>query len=163
MIRKATKAFLVLLPIALAIVWPWSYCERVDLPGFDSLNYPDEPTGGELFVHPRFSKGRLRIRCCQVIPGAPLPGEGSGPLLGFYYQRTGDDRYEAGTFVERNVYLPVWFLILLTLPYPIVIFVRGPYHRYRRYRRRKKGLCLKCAYNLRGNVSGICPECGERI
>jgi len=24
-------------------------------------------------------------------------------------------------------------------------------------------LCLDCGYNLKGNVSGICPECGERI
>ena len=30
-------------------------------------------------------------------------------------------------------------------------------------RRRKKGLCLKCGYNLKGNVSGVCPECGEQI
>ena len=30
-------------------------------------------------------------------------------------------------------------------------------------RRRKKGLCIKCGYDLTGNVSGICPECGEKI
>ncbi len=23
--------------------------------------------------------------------------------------------------------------------------------------------CVQCGYNLEGNVSGICPECGERI
>ena len=23
--------------------------------------------------------------------------------------------------------------------------------------------CLRCGYNLTGNVSGICPECGEPI
>jgi hypothetical protein len=23
--------------------------------------------------------------------------------------------------------------------------------------------CRKCGYNLTGNVSGVCPECGERI
>jgi hypothetical protein len=23
--------------------------------------------------------------------------------------------------------------------------------------------CRKCGYNLTGNVSGICPECGEKI
>jgi hypothetical protein len=27
-------------------------------------------------------------------------------------------------------------------------------------RRRDRGLCLACGYNLTGNVSGICPECG---
>jgi len=25
------------------------------------------------------------------------------------------------------------------------------------------GCCKKCGYNLTGNVSGICPECGEQI
>lgn len=27
-------------------------------------------------------------------------------------------------------------------------------------RRRRRGLCLTCGYNLTGNVSGVCPECG---
>ena len=27
----------------------------------------------------------------------------------------------------------------------------------------KKGLCQKCGYNLTGNVTGICSECGEKI
>ena len=27
-------------------------------------------------------------------------------------------------------------------------------------RRRRLGLCPNCGYNLTGNVSGICPECG---
>lgn len=30
----------------------------------------------------------------------------------------------------------------------------------RRYRRRKRGLCLTCGYDLTGNTSGVCPECG---
>ena len=25
------------------------------------------------------------------------------------------------------------------------------------------GHCTKCGYNLTGNVSGVCPECGTRI
>jgi len=31
----------------------------------------------------------------------------------------------------------------------------------RRYRRKKNGLCVPCGYNLMGNTSGVCPECGE--
>ncbi len=31
---------------------------------------------------------------------------------------------------------------------------------YRRQRRRKEGRCLDCGYDLAGNVSGVCPECG---
>jgi len=30
----------------------------------------------------------------------------------------------------------------------------------RRRRRLKSGLCGKCGYDLTGNVSGVCPECG---
>jgi len=25
------------------------------------------------------------------------------------------------------------------------------------------GHCRKCGYDLTGNISGVCPECGERI
>jgi hypothetical protein len=32
----------------------------------------------------------------------------------------------------------------------------------RRYRRRR-GQCLRCAYDLRFNESGICPECGSKF
>jgi len=55
---------------------------------------------------------------------------------------------------------PLWVPFVLFSIYPTIAFVRGP---YRRHRRRKKGLCLKCGYNLTGNVSGVCPECGKRI
>jgi predicted RNA-binding Zn-ribbon protein involved in translation (DUF1610 family) len=29
--------------------------------------------------------------------------------------------------------------------------------------RRRHNLCVACGYNLTGNVSGACPECGEKI
>ena len=32
-----------------------------------------------------------------------------------------------------------------------------------RDRRRLVGLCIDCGYDLRGNVSGTCPECGARV
>lgn len=33
--------------------------------------------------------------------------------------------------------------------------------RYRRFQREAKGLCLQCGYDLAGNVSNVCPECGD--
>jgi hypothetical protein len=37
-------------------------------------------------------------------------------------------------------------------------------HRLRiRSRRMKQNLCLTCGYNLTGNLSGTCPECGKAI
>jgi len=32
---------------------------------------------------------------------------------------------------------------------------------WRRWGRRTPGVCEKCGYNLTGNVSGVCPECGQ--
>ncbi len=54
----------------------------------------------------------------------------------------------------------MWTVLLIVAAYPALAFIRGP---LRRHRRRKRGLCLKCGYNLTGNTSGICPECGTKI
>ena len=53
---------------------------------------------------------------------------------------------------------PTWTVSTIFAAYPMLAFFRGP---LRRYRRRRHGLCIRCAYNLEGNVSGVCPECGE--
>ncbi len=29
--------------------------------------------------------------------------------------------------------------------------------------RRRRGLCIKCGYNLTGNTTGTCPECGTKF
>ena len=42
--------------------------------------------------------------------------------------------------------------------HPDIAFVRGPERRWRRHR---QGQCIRCGCNLEGNVSGVCPECGE--
>jgi len=49
--------------------------------------------------------------------------------------------------------------VLLAL-WPAISFVRGP---LRRFRRRRRGLCIPCGYNLAGNASGVCPECGTKF
>ena len=65
--------------------------------------------------------------------------------------------------VRRNFYLcsvpcfaifigqlgAIWFLIALP--------------RIRRRRRRSKGECVRCGYDLTGNTSGVCPECGVEV
>lgn len=35
--------------------------------------------------------------------------------------------------------------------------------RHERWSRKQEGCCLDCGYNLKGNTSGICPECGKEI
>ncbi|HNQ24901.1 MAG TPA: hypothetical protein PKK06_17615 [Phycisphaerae bacterium] len=69
-------------------------------------------------------------------------------------------------------WIPLSVLLLTTVPAYIAVwsFWRmtpgnhgGPIWRMIRRRRRAQGLCMNCAYNLTGNVSGVCPECGEPI
>ena len=56
--------------------------------------------------------------------------------------------------------VPLWMPFMLLAAYPTLAFIRGP---LRRRRRRKRGECVACGYNLTGNVSGVCPECGAEI
>lgn len=74
--------------------------------------------------------------------------------------RFGGFRYRAFA-IGRNRALsgsaPFWFLVSLLAAYPVASFIRGPVVRWRRHR---IGACLQCGYSLRGNESGICPECG---
>jgi RNA polymerase subunit RPABC4/transcription elongation factor Spt4 len=39
----------------------------------------------------------------------------------------------------------------------------GAYPETRRRSRIRRGLCVQCGYDLTGNQSGICPECGRNI
>jgi hypothetical protein len=58
------------------------------------------------------------------------------------------------------VCVPLWALFALFAAYPTFAFIRGP---CRRWFRRRRGLCIGCGYNLTGNVSGTCPECGIEV
>ena len=55
--------------------------------------------------------------------------------------------------------IPLWIPFVTFAAFPTIAFVRAP---SRRYRRRKRGLCIGCGYNLTGNESGVCPECGTQ-
>lgn len=51
-------------------------------------------------------------------------------------------------------------LAAAVLPARWIVLYRG---RWRREARRRAGCCLTCGYNLAGNASGTCPECGTPI
>jgi len=61
-------------------------------------------------------------------------------------------RPDSGRLIKAFV-LPLWFPFLLTA-IPTAILWRLD------CRRARPGHCAKCRYNLTGNVSGRCPECG---
>jgi len=73
-------------------------------------------------------------------------------VLGFSY--TGDVQT---SMPLRVMVTPSWSaaLVLAFLP------GRRLAHARRRRRRRNENRCAACGYDLTGNVSGVCPECGE--
>ncbi len=69
-----------------------------------------------------------------------------------------DSAPNAGVHIKADrIRVGLLLPVILLGAYPLVVFCRGP---MRRWHRRRKGLCIKCGYNLTGNVSGVCPECG---
>ncbi len=52
----------------------------------------------------------------------------------------------------------IWLPLVLFSVYPVIALFRGP---LRRCRRRWWGCCIRCGYDLTGNESGVCPECGR--
>jgi hypothetical protein len=57
----------------------------------------------------------------------------------------------------RELRVPFWLVVLVTGTAPAV-------HLWRKRRARMAaGRCVSCGYNLTGNVSGVCPECGSPV
>ena len=57
---------------------------------------------------------------------------------------------------QRYVSIPLWMPFALLGGTTLLIFRRDA-------RPIPPGHCQKCGYNLTGNVSGVCSECGTRI
>lgn len=96
----------------------------------------------------------------QIDEREPTPDQ-SFSLAGFGVSRDAVQMpYTDLVFLRRSLRIPLWLPLALFSATPTVALIRGP---PRRYRRHDKGLCLKCGYNLTGNVSGRCPECGEAV
>jgi hypothetical protein len=55
--------------------------------------------------------------------------------------------------------MSLWSILILTSVLPTMWLIRFS----RATRRMASGRCQRCGYNLTGNVSGVCPECGTAI
>jgi hypothetical protein len=65
------------------------------------------------------------------------------------------DRFSStrGSYVD--IFIPLW------IPFLIVALPTGLL--WWHDRRIHPDQCQRCGYNLTGNVSGVCPECGEKV
>lgn len=163
MARKSARTMLLLLLLATSGLWLrsgfysetmlWGY--KTGLRGlasdFGSLFYVDAACGSPAAPADEWPNqfDRCRASGFNWFQWGPARLE----LLGFVFVLT------APPLLLLVIGVPYWFICLvLTSPFTLQML-----RAVRTRRRRKKGLCLECGYNWTGNVSGICPECGERI
>ncbi len=185
MIRKAIIVVLTLGAIATAMAWVWSLMSPFSWAGyrwpgvyeevFACSPWPsrvDLVAGKAYFRHaflidagtpaPTITEdiAGCMVKVVVVKPrGRRLPWSSD-------WKDTADERRERNRLKRKNfirvevLRLPLWAPFILFAAYPTIAFIRGP---LRRYRRRRKGLCIPCGYDLTGNVSGVCPECGTEV
>ena len=81
--------------------------------------------------------------------------------LGFdWIQFSPQELHQAWPALSRLIMAgcPHWFIFLLTaIPQGFWLYRR------RKQRPTVPGICRRCAYDLTGNASGICPECGTLV
>ena len=56
---------------------------------------------------------------------------------------------------QFHVWVPFWLPFFLVILPTVLFWWLG--------RRQPMGFCRSCGYNLTGNVSGVCPECGRAV
>jgi len=62
------------------------------------------------------------------------------------------------TNYEYGVVVPCWSLVILFAILPTLWFIK-----HRKHGSPSSTQCAACGYNLTGNTSGVCPECGAPI
>ena len=67
---------------------------------------------------------------------------------------------QQGPFRFTWLVFPFWLMALTLTFLGMMPVVRGPVVRWLR---RRAGRCLFCGYDLTGNKSGRCPECGDHF
>ncbi len=107
----------------------------------------------------RVANGLLRVSQSMLIYKEPDPswiGLHSSGFTGFHTSWTPSYSYDKNPRLGYwRVAIPFWIpasLFSIVLLPPLV-------QSYRRRKRKKLGLCVKCAYDLRGSKER-CPECG---
>jgi len=95
------------------------------------------------YIHIAEAGGRFKLPHCH-------------DFLGFRWHPRGNRDWE---YQERGMAVPWWFVALLfgTLP------ARAARRMVLRRHRQSAGHCRSCGYDLTGNISGVCPECGKAV
>jgi len=162
MIRKAIIVVLTFCALAIGVMWIGN------LSAVTWWQQPNKPTTARLDCAIRARKARCSYGVFWEERPSGVDELVQGvEVLGFSY-----NKFSSWTGPQFSipaipkcydgyvVYAPLWFLFAMFATCPTIAFIRGP---LRRWRRKRKSLCVKCGYDLTGNESGVCPECGTAV
>ncbi|HPF39026.1 MAG TPA: hypothetical protein P5081_03140 [Phycisphaerae bacterium] len=99
----------------------------------------------------------------RLFPGVRYRRHKAGiePVLHYDHGAFGTSLEYSGPLISYTcVSVSCIWIAVLTGIYPIMFALRET---VRRRRRRGEILCRLCGYDLRGNASGVCPECGAAM
>jgi hypothetical protein len=163
-VRVVILAALSLAAAALAVFGPLSYIMEsgtyAAYPADPGLIMPDVGTSF-CRVSLQLAGSKLQVRYDRFT--AARQGTASTQPPGFEWRR----RYLLHVYGRRSpeqtvafLFVPFWIPALLLAAWPLLGWARPAWIRHRR---RRPGLCLYCGYDLTGNTSGRCPECGSPV
>ena len=170
MIRKTIIGLLVLATVGTVVLWAlaffsgpytteWSLTARI----FVRIKIDQR---FEFFIAPK-APAEVRMAQFQGPEGAPWLDQWASAcyqvqnpptILGFAWKQS--DPFQVGPSKGLPITLllvPLWAPLLL-FTFPAVVLIRNA---LRRRARLRNGCCKKCGYDLQGNISGVCPECGK--
>ena len=169
MIRKAIIVVLTLAALGTITAWVVSYTVHSTDVGKYAVAYSygrdysfveaTDPGAGR-WLRVATTRGTLHLNRWDFDASRTAPSSRRGwELLGFSFV-SGPYTGMKPPYSFWLLEIPLWCPCVLFATYPAIAFIRGP---VRRCRRRRRGLCLRCGYDLRGSVSRVCSECGEAI
>lgn len=108
------------------------------------------PAAAPAFRRPRPKADRDALGFAALLTGLPVA---------MWFQSHNADRVVGNATIR--LFYAVWWLIAWRRLRPVCLRLRE--RAANDARRRINRSCTGCGYNLTGNVSGRCPECGRRI
>lgn len=117
--------------------------------------------GAICYIRSEETKGQMRFMdkpgfysTPTIVPvgGTPIPPDWT--FAGFKATHVVVGSWRGFTFA-----VPFWPVVVLTAVAALGLLSGHSGHR----RRSQEPVCNRCGYNLTGNISGICPECGTPV
>jgi hypothetical protein len=165
--------------LAAVAVWVRSYYAADSLTALRRFGDPDAPGHGYSYRSVHWSMGTIsqgggtvldrlppddRRLAWSSFPASQL-ARPTSPWLNFRFSYSGQPQrvagWSRGTILRSwRFTMPCWTLALTASALPAWWTAQRLTYRTRA-RRLTRGLCGRCGYDLTGNASGVCPECGS--